>query len=867
MQKKIKFAMITAFLMLSLATISSASAAQYNLNDSSYSNYFNTSGYINNTSVHAGDVFDISGDINNKDMYIDRPLNITSSARTGQIINGTITILSGGSGTNVTYLNITNTKVDDNSYGIHLIESGNNRIIGNNITTTGNGSGTSGGNGYFTYGVYLEDSNNNVFDSNTIKTTGVSADADWSTWPNPAKYATIGVYLNYDSSNNNFTNNTITTNYNHVVTAWGYDTLAGVRVNTGTDNQFTGNHINTNGNAYIYGVEIVGSSSSTASDNVVSGNVINTNGQVSAQSVKIGTNTLNTIVSQNIIKSVGDSFAYGIYLEGAPSNLHATVTGNKATTIANINYVLELFSASENTITDNVFMGIGNYSLGIGAYKSNNNTIKYNTITTMGDNSAEHIDNDDSIPEGNEGIKLYENSSQNTVQYNIINSNAEYTIDTSDSSNNTITNNYLISDNGNKQGNNAVAPGTGNTITDNYGKKPVAAFTVNTNNGPGPLTVQFIDTSLGDITDWEWDFDNNSVVDCCEAQYSTYTYTKPGTYIAKLKVTGPGGSDSKIIYITVTDATKPTITSVNPANNKIINVANKALVITFSEAIKAGSAFTSIKVTNPDGVSVKPLYKVINGKTLTLTRNGNYINGLTYTITLPTNSITDTAGNTLATAFTSKFTVDFAKPTITRVNPANNKVINVANKAIVITFSENIKAGSAFSNIKVTNPDGVSVKPLYKVINGKTLTLTRNGNYINGLTYTITLPTNSITDTAGNTLATVFTSKFKIDTTRPKITNTNPTNNTINFSLTAPITIKFNKNIIKGTNYSKIYLKNLSTGKLVSITASIQRNTLTIQMTKSRLHYNTYQLHIPAAAVKDQTGNSVASYTLKFKTS
>jgi hypothetical protein len=59
----------------------------------------------------------------------------------------------------------------------------------------------------------------------------------------------------------------------------------------------------------------------------------------------------------------------------------------------------------------------------------------------------------------------------------------------------------------------------------------------------------------------------------------------------------------------------------------------------------------------------------------------------------------------------------------------------------------------------------------------------------------------------------------------------------------------------------------LSTGKLVSITASIQRNTLTIQMTKSRLHYNTYQLHIPAAAVKDQTGNNMASYTLKFKTS
>ena len=225
-------------------------------------------------------------------------------------------------------------------------------------------------------------------------------------------------------------------------------------------------------------------------------------------------------------------------------------------------------------------------------------------------------------------------------------------------------------------------------------------------------------------------------------------------------VTDLAGNPVAVMSTKFSVGNPPTITSTNPANNKVINTANKAIVITFSENIKAGSVFTSIKVTNPDGVSVKPLYKVINGKTLTLTRNGYYINGLTYTITLPTGSITDTAGNTINT-YTSKFKVDTTKPKITSVNPANNKVINTANKAIVITFNENIKAGSAFTSIKVTNPDGVSVKPLYKVINGKTLTLTRNGNYINRLTYTITLPKGSITDTAGNTINT-YTSKFTI---------------------------------------------------------------------------------------------------------
>ena len=353
---------------------------------------------------------------------------------------------------------------------------------------------------------------------------------------------------------------------------------------------------------------------------------------------------------------------------------------------------------------------------------------------------------------------------------------------------------------------------------------------------------------------------------------SSTLYTGPisinsTTMLKFIAVDNLGNTSPAQTEIYTIDTTKPTVTGVNPANNKVINVANKVLVITFSENIKAGSAFTSIKVTNPDGVSVKPLYKVINGKTLTLTRNGYYINGLTYTITLPTGSITDTAGNTLKTAFTSKFTVDFAKPTITTVNPANNKVINVANKALVITFSENIKAGSAFTSIKVTNPDGVSVKPLYKVINGKTLTLTRNGYYINGLTYTITLPTGSITDTAGNTLKTAFTSKFKIDTTKPTITRVNPKNNSSGFSLTAPITITFNENILEGVNWSKITMKNLNTGKTVSFTKSRNGKTLTIKMISSRLHKNTYQIYIPAETVKDNAGNKQNTpYTLTFKT-
>jgi len=311
------------------------------------------------------------------------------------------------------------------------------------------------------------------------------------------------------------------------------------------------------------------------------------------------------------------------------------------------------------------------------------------------------------------------------------------------------------------------------------------------------------------------------------------------------------------------DNVAPTVVTVDPANNKVINGVNKAIVITFSENIKAGSAFSNIKVTNPDGVAVNPLYKVINGKTLTLTRDGNYINGLMYTVTLPAGSITDMVGNALTT-FTSKFTVDNAKPTVTSVNPVNNKVINGVNKVIVITFSENIKAGSAFSNIKVTNPDGVKVNPLYKVINGKTLTLTRNGNYINGLTYTITLPTGSITDTVGNALTT-FTSKFKVDNTKPTVTTANPTNNKIINMVNKAIVITFSENIKAGSAFTSIKVTNPDGVSVKPLYKVINGKTLTLTRNGNYINGLTYTITLPTGSITDAAGNALSTFTSKFK--
>lgn len=100
-----------------------------------------------------------------------------------------------------------------------------------------------------------------------------------------------------------------------------------------------------------------------------------------------------------------------------------------------------------------------------------------------------------------------------------------------------------------------------------------------------------------------------------------------------------------------------------------------------------------------------------------------------------------------------------------------------------------------------------------------------------------------------------------------KVVSTYPKNGVLGCSKTATIYIKFNQNIKASTYWSKIYVKNLKTGKIVSISKWISGDTLYIKTKLKRYSYNWYQVYIPAYAVKDYAGHKLAArYTLKFKT-
>ena len=99
---------------------------------------------------------------------------------------------------------------------------------------------------------------------------------------------------------------------------------------------------------------------------------------------------------------------------------------------------------------------------------------------------------------------------------------------------------------------------------------PVASASATPTSGPAPLQVAFNGTASSDpdgqpIT-YAWDLDGDGQFDDSTASQPTYTYTQPGTYSARLRVTDTQGATGTTQVITITaNNTPPTATIGGPA--------------------------------------------------------------------------------------------------------------------------------------------------------------------------------------------------------------------------------------------------------------------------------------------------------------
>ncbi|ADZ09799.1 polymorphic outer membrane protein [Methanobacterium lacus] len=292
------------------------------------------------------------------------------------------------------------------------------------------------------------------------------------------------------------------------------------------------------------------------------------------------------------------------------------------------------------------------------------------------------------------------------------------------------------------------------------------------------------------------------------------------------------------LLINIRDLISPVVINTNPADNAVNIPVNPIINIKFSEPIR--SINNGIELKNSSGTLI-PITSIVNGNMLTI-KPLKSLNGDKYVVTINPGSITDLNGNSF-NFYMSSFTVDSIPPVL----------------------SANQASGISKSNINVKLSSESCAKIYYRINNGSWHMFIGSGNVLVSNQGTNHLEFYAV-DTAGNP-STHKICTYTIDKTAPKVIQTTPKKGAIGVSRTGTIYIKFSENIKNSTNWNRIYLKNLKTGKKELIKKTISKNTISIKMNLKRQAQNLYQVYIPVGAIKDTVGNNFATYyTFKFKT-
>jgi len=191
----------------------------------------------------------------------------------------------------------------------------------------------------------------------------------------------------------------------------------------------------------------------------------------------------------------------------------------------------------------------------------------------------------------------------------------------------------------------------------------------------------------------------------------------------------------------------------NPTTWLILKIADSPTVVS-----KSGTSTVTVNLTYDNkGVYHNPAYgHVPDGIPVTFTTTLGSIGQV-----LTVNGIAKTTLNSGLTGGVATVSAKVDNQTVhtsvtvtplmvTTVDPANNEVNVSVNQTITVKFSESIKAGTNYIELK--NSSGIAV-PFTTSINNNVLTIKPTALLAKGVKYNITLHTGCVTDLAGNPLA------------------------------------------------------------------------------------------------------------------
>lgn len=203
----------------------------------------------------------------------------------------------------------------------------------------------------------------------------------------------------------------------------------------------------------------------------------------------------------------------------------------------------------------------------------------------------------------------------------------------------------------------------------------------------------------------------------------------------------------------IPDVTAPTVTLTDPINLATGVAINKAVVVTFSEAMDQTS-ITALTFTLKQGTTAIAGTVTKAGTTGTFTPTSNLENNKVYTATITTGA-KDLAGNVLASNYAFSFTtaaaLDTTLPMVNATDPLNNATGIARNKVVTLTFSESMDPLTITSST-FTLKQGITAVAGAVAYSGTTATFTPTNVLAANTNYTATISTGA-KDLAGNALA------------------------------------------------------------------------------------------------------------------
>lgn len=292
---------------------------------------------------------------------------------------------------------------------------------------------------------------------------------------------------------------------------------------------------------------------------------------------------------------------------------------------------------------------------------------------------------------------------------------------------------------------------------------------------------------------------------------NTGTYTVVAEFVPDSSYFGSSNTNSLQVKLTTT--VSPTAGIYNSTKTVSLNLNGP------------GTIYYTLNGTNPTTTSSKYISPIIITKTTIL----KYI-------------LVDLLGKK-SSIYTYIYTIDKTSPTA-YVAPSGS-CYNIS-KRIYLKMSE---LGTIYYTLNGTKPSLSSTKYTASFIVTRTTILKFFAR-----------------DKSGN-LSPLYTKKYTIDRTTPRVSSSTPGNMQIGFSRTATLAIKFSENIFKSSYFTSIKLKDIITGSYITIIRYIKGNTLYINPTRTRSSCRWYQVIIPKSAIQDYAGNKLLeTYLLRFKT-